>query len=152
MDEERNDNAPRPNLAVVARDVAEGRVFGSWMIREDGMLGSVFMPVMFGDTGTFKGVAHVYEYMDKAEPCSINGYPIFFECHTLLVGEMPLFRKLLDKAILRSRREREFARIDGSGVSWWERLIGKSAWWAGRFVAHVKSAWWAAVQLARLGK
>jgi hypothetical protein len=70
-------------------------VFTSLHVPEhDGrMLGSIFMPLMFG---AFAGVPEaelervnpvLYEYLDKAGPRSVNGYPIFFSMHVIAWDE-----------------------------------------------------------------
>lgn len=66
-------------LKSLAFDITEGRVFGTWNM-SDAQLKNVplvFMPVAFG--GMPPGCAmHIYEYVDKAGPRSINGMPQFF--------------------------------------------------------------------------
>jgi hypothetical protein len=70
-------------------DIAEGKVFGSWQIRNPNTeLQLVFMVLVFckkeqipEDTGA------IYEYMDSAGPTSINGMPTFFSCRFLTQAE-----------------------------------------------------------------
>jgi hypothetical protein len=63
---------------------AQGRIFGSWDLKHDGdaMVGMVFMPITFmkaKDRAALKRrkTVHVYEYVNKAGPRSVNGCPIF---------------------------------------------------------------------------
>lgn len=73
-------------LRMLAVDVVEGKVFGTWMLpdRERDMVPSIFVLLMFAGPGTFaEDTEHVYEYYDRAGPVSINGYPMFFSCHGL---------------------------------------------------------------------
>jgi hypothetical protein len=70
-------------------DIAEGKVFGSWQIRNPNTeLQLVFLVLVFckkeqipEDTGA------IYEYMDSAGPTSINGMPTFFSCRFLTQAE-----------------------------------------------------------------
>ena len=71
-------------MRQLAADIEDGKVFGSWSLREcDGhLVTSIFMPIVFmsseqRDEFKEKDVAHFYEYLDKAGPRSINGYPMF---------------------------------------------------------------------------
>ncbi len=72
-------------LATLAMDVHHGKVFGSWNIHQSDFVGSlsiIFMPIALG-LELPEGTAHVYEYLDKASPRGVNGYPTFFSCRTL---------------------------------------------------------------------
>jgi hypothetical protein len=79
-----------PDLKELALAVLNGNVFGSWMLPEHdvNLLPSIFMVMVFLDDIKRKemkrdGVVHVYEFMDKAGPRSINGYPIFMSARFL---------------------------------------------------------------------
>jgi hypothetical protein len=80
---------PKLNLRSLALDIAEGKVFGSWQIRNPNTeLQLVFLVLVFckkeqipEDTGA------IYEYMDSAGPTSINGMPTFFSCRFLTQAE-----------------------------------------------------------------
>ena len=64
----------------LAIDIHEGRVFGTWSIDPDHaerMIPTIFMPVAMG-APVPEGTAHLYQYMDKANSRSVNGYPTFF--------------------------------------------------------------------------
>jgi hypothetical protein len=74
-------------LKQIAIDILEGRIFTDQMVREldknGPIIGSIFMPLLWGalkDTPEeeLKDIAIIYEYLDKAAPRSVNGYPTFF--------------------------------------------------------------------------
>lgn len=73
--------ADKPNEEIVrlAQDVVDGKVFGTWQLpnNEGDMLPMIFMPIALGCTIP-ENAGHAYEYLDKAGPRSINGYPCFF--------------------------------------------------------------------------
>ena len=72
-------------IETLAWDCVGGRVFGSWACEPD-MLTMCFMILAFMDQENRKQlitnkIAHLYEYMDKASPRSINGYPCFLSAN-----------------------------------------------------------------------
>lgn len=74
----------------LARDIIEGRAFGSWQIPPNAGVGieQLFIPLMLFDlvqTKRFQrdGVTHLYEYTEKALPMRVNGYPMFHSFHCL---------------------------------------------------------------------
>jgi hypothetical protein len=75
-----------------------GQLFGSWNLAGRHMIGMVFMPLLFMRA---KGRAalrrrktvHVYEFIAKAGPRSINGCPIFGTCHHVNAEEFDYMRK-----------------------------------------------------------
>ena len=104
----------KSEIRRLAMDIADGKVFASWMLRDglaDSSFGMVFMPVLLGgppfseealeaDPRFPKGMntpCAFYEYYDKAGPRAINGYPIFFSCSTLLGKDVKRVRKLAYK-------------------------------------------------------
>lgn len=91
----------REELAGIARDVVHGKVFGTWSLpkKDSHLLSSVFMILAFASPTTAKemaddGIVHLFEYIDKAGPRSINGYPMFMSAHMVnkeeseIIGEM----------------------------------------------------------------
>lgn len=81
---------PRPDedLKQIARDMIANRVFTSWQVDLHGPLSMIFMPLVFmqrEDLWVLQQVPIelIYEYMDKAGPRSINGYPQFFSMRWL---------------------------------------------------------------------
>lgn len=79
-------------LNQIARDLAGNRIFTSRHLSEPNLLGSVFLPLGLGalkdaSEDELKNIGMVYEYLDKAGPRSINGYPMFFSCHLLSVAD-----------------------------------------------------------------
>ena len=93
-------------IAKLAMDMAHGRVFGTWDIPAHRLyddVSMVFMPLVFMDEEAHadlqeREVVHLYEYLDKAAPRSVNGYPSFFSMHVLSEGDwqvlLPKVRKI----------------------------------------------------------
>jgi hypothetical protein len=84
-----DDPTPEPELDIgqLAWDIAAGQVLTSWQVPED-LLQMVFLPLAFVDQEGLDrmkaaNVMHLYEYMGKAGPRSINGYPSFMSFKTL---------------------------------------------------------------------
>jgi len=91
---------PQAKLVELARDITEGKVFGSWMMpkSEGPQLGMVFMPLFFMDKEQLPpNTAEVFEYYDKAGPRSVNGMPVFMSMHILTKTEAPILKDLIDK-------------------------------------------------------
>jgi hypothetical protein len=84
-----NPPPPKVNLRALALDIVEGKVFGSWSLRNpDKDLQLVFMVLLFCKKGDIpKDTGAIYEYMDRAGPTSINGMPTFFSCGFLTQAE-----------------------------------------------------------------
>jgi hypothetical protein len=80
---------PKPNLRSLALDIVEGKVFGSWEIRNPNTdLKLVFMVLLFCKNEDIpKDIGAIYEYMDRAGPRAINGMPTFFSCRFLTQAE-----------------------------------------------------------------
>ena len=77
-------------LKKLAVDIVEGKVFGTWNIPsyDQHLVPLIFVPLSFMDAKQLKKlkrrkVVHVYEYLDKAAPKTVNGYPIFFSFRLL---------------------------------------------------------------------
>jgi len=75
---------------LLATDIVEGRVFGTWQMGEadNHLIPSIFMPLGLASKEVLKSmtddkITQVYEYMDKAGPRAINGFPIFFSMHMI---------------------------------------------------------------------
>lgn len=69
-------------LNKIVQGILTNQVFTSNHVQNVDMIPMVFMPIALGgladvDLNTLGGI---YEYMDKASPRSINGYPTFFSC------------------------------------------------------------------------
>lgn len=71
-----------PNLRSLALDIVEGKVFGSWQLRNpEKELSMVFMVLLFAKKEDIPSdIGAVYEYMDCAGTGSINGNPVFYSC------------------------------------------------------------------------
>jgi len=85
-------------LRQLAADAVEGRVFGSWMVGDTASLPLVFMPLALG-AQLPKDTQHVYEYLEKAGPRGINGYPSFFSFHVLVKDEAERLQPLIDELV-----------------------------------------------------
>ena len=77
-------------LKEIARGLHEGKIFCDTQIREgdSNILLSIFMPLVFmSKKDIWLMQKHppglMYEYMDKAGPRSVNGYPCFFSMRIL---------------------------------------------------------------------
>lgn len=92
----------------LALDIVEGRVFGSWSLKlhnDVDMLGVIFLPLSFLDKDEIpEDVVHVYEYLDKAGPISVNGYPTFTSCKMLVKGDAAELEKYI--SALRKQRNK----------------------------------------------
>ena len=71
-------------MKQLAMDIVDGKVFGSWSLDEhsQSLTTCIFMPILFMNEEQTKKmkedeVVHLYEYLDKAGPRCINGYPMF---------------------------------------------------------------------------
>jgi hypothetical protein len=97
-------------IETLAQDVAAGLVFGSWQLQPGDPILSIFMPLAFmdkSDTEKCKeaGFEHCYEYIDKASPRSVNGFPCFFSFNWITRED---FHRMLDavKEIRAIKQER----------------------------------------------
>lgn len=75
-------------IKQLALDVHAGLVFGTWNIKNPSETGMVFMILSLMDSVMIKamqrdGIVHLYEYISKAGPRSVNGMPCFFSAHQL---------------------------------------------------------------------
>lgn len=79
----------------LARDIVMDKVFIDRFISEpdhewNHMLRAIFLPIGLGGMpANVEDIGMVYEYLEKAGPRSINGYPIFFSCQMLHKAQMP---------------------------------------------------------------
>jgi len=78
-------------LVKIAEDIHAGQIFTDRHIapgvRQE-MVPMIFLPIALADAKMAKRIkkdkpALVYEYLDKAGPRGINGYPIFMSCRFL---------------------------------------------------------------------
>ena len=94
----------KQELKQLALDIMENKVFGSWMIHpneSESLIGSIFTPLIFLNQEQLEKLknqkpAHFYEYMDKAGPRTINGYPIFMSFRSLTKEESIKLAKFLE--------------------------------------------------------
>ena len=77
-------------LKQIAVDLYDGKIFSdrhfSGPEETKNLISVVFMPLGMGVFKTKKQVANlgmVYEYLDKAGPRAINGFPMFISCRFL---------------------------------------------------------------------
>lgn len=89
-------------LKQLAIDIVEGKIFGTWNLRNQNEVSMVFMATMFLDSDQSKkliedDVIHLYEYMDKAGPRSINGMPMFFSANYLTGAEFDILLPLIEQ-------------------------------------------------------
>ncbi len=74
------------DLKQIAVDLAEGKIFSNFHLRDQNDLTGTFMVMLFMEPDQLKKLADeeimfIYEYMDKANPLSVNGMPTFFSMH-----------------------------------------------------------------------
>lgn len=82
---------PEDKLREFVLAVADGRVFTSADIpkgQEAHLLQMIFMPIAFGAfadvrRADLKRIGVLWEFIDKAGPRGINGYPMFMSCRVL---------------------------------------------------------------------
>lgn len=80
------------NLKKFVDDLVSGRIFTSAQINDADMIGMVFMPLVLGalrgwsDTG-LANIGVVWEYLDRAGPMSVNGYPAFFSMRLIHIDD-----------------------------------------------------------------
>ena len=77
------DNQELRQLAV---DIADGKIFGTWDVKNEDMIPSVFMIIPFLKKEQLeelqkKEVVQFYEYISKAGPMAVNGMPTFFSAN-----------------------------------------------------------------------
>lgn len=89
---------------TLAVDIVEGRVFGTWSIREDNIniIPLIFMPLALANKDILEGmekdnITQIYEYMDKAGPRGINGFPTFFSMHMINEDDWKEVRAMCEK-------------------------------------------------------
>jgi len=88
-----------PELKQLALDISDGRVFGTWMIREGDLhlLGLIFMLLQFlNEEDRKEKPAAIYEYYTEAGHQGINGYPIFWSCCYLNQEEVDQLQPMLE--------------------------------------------------------
>jgi hypothetical protein len=73
-----------------AKGILDGRLFTSYHISQREMadhrlFGMIFMPVGLGGLRHYnpEKIGAIVEWIDKAGPRSVNGYPIFFSCRVV---------------------------------------------------------------------
>lgn len=89
-------------LKKIAADLYEGKIFTHTQIKNEQDILMVFMPIALG---AFKNwpkenidkIGLIYEYIDKAGPRSINGYPIFFSFSMINKTDAALVEKFYKK-------------------------------------------------------
>ena len=82
-------------LKQIAIDFVAGKVFTNQHV--DGFsVGIVFTPLIFiGEIPENLGL--IFEYIDKAGPRSINGYPMFTSCQFLNQHDLTILIEKIDK-------------------------------------------------------
>jgi hypothetical protein len=76
------------DLKQIAEDLYSGKIFCDWHLRNKEDCRFVFMPIGIGGEGIFQTLIDakaefLFEYLDKAGPRSVNGYPSFFSLQYL---------------------------------------------------------------------
>lgn len=96
----------REELVKIGKDMAQGLIFTSNHIREHDMqdVASIFMPLLFMDEKTAEEFKQtnpfvLFEYLDKAGPRSMNGYPTFFSMGHMNKEEWGVVWEIYEKTI-----------------------------------------------------
>ena len=87
-------------LKKLAMAMVDGKVFGTWNIKNPDLVGSVFMPLMFMNEEQIeehKDTVHYYEYIDKASSIAINGMPIFSSMRKITKEELDIIIPLVEE-------------------------------------------------------
>lgn len=89
------------DLKQLAMDIVEGKVFGTWDMREGDvkLIPNIFMPSLFYEGDMPEDTVHFYEYLNLAGPRSINGYPIFHSMYILNKKELEELQVYVDKYV-----------------------------------------------------
>jgi hypothetical protein len=112
-------------LKQLAIDIMEGRVFGSWNVKDwEHDLGCVFMVIPLMNEPLPEDTAHVYEYYDKAGPVSMNGMPTFFSMKILLKDDA---EKLMPMIETLEKQRKEFLGKESDSEKETAEVAGKKA-------------------------
>lgn len=95
-------------LKQLAIDIVEGKVFGTWNLRNPEDAKMVFFPFGLMDSDlrdklVSENVAHFYEYLSKAGERGVNGMPTFFSMNCITEEEMDILQPLIKQ--LREQKE-----------------------------------------------
>jgi len=96
------------NLKKLAVDIVDGKVFGSWEIKNADLVGAIFIPLMFmkeEQKEEHKDVVHYYEYIDKAGPMAVNGMPMFYSMRGITKEELDIIIPLVEEY---QKKKKEF--------------------------------------------
>jgi len=93
---------PDNQLKELAKDIVAGRVFTDRQVRKSdvSMLSSIFMVLVFmqGNTSlVLSDAGLLYEYLDKAGPRCVNGYPTFMSVRYVHKHDIPRLFETCDK-------------------------------------------------------
>lgn len=111
---------PRSNedIFTLATDVVAGRVFGTWNLPAGERPENIFMPMGLMDMAAIKQleineIQHLYEYVEKAGPLAVNGYPCFMSMKVLSREETVRMKTAID-AIVQGQKDAKSKFIAGS--------------------------------------
>jgi hypothetical protein len=95
-------NRTHEELAQIAKDMRQGKILIDEHVRDAGLLANVFMPLALMGKEKLEELradppGMIYEYMDKAGPLSVNGFPIFYSFQMLSREDAETLHKMLDK-------------------------------------------------------
>jgi len=84
-------------LRLLATDIVEGRVIGSWMIPDE-KIPVVFRPLATGGAEKLPDDAScLYEYINKSSVKSIDGYPMFSSMRFLTQSDRQRLTSLIEQ-------------------------------------------------------
>ena len=101
------EKSTREHLANLAINIVENKVYGTFFFDEHynpDLIFLIFMPLIFVTDEwrtemkrLYPNGFHLYEYIDKAGPRSINGMPTFMSMIILDMNHMPELKRLVKK-------------------------------------------------------
>lgn len=85
------------DLNLLASDIVQGKVYGSWMLTDPSRLGNIFLPLGLGAAEKIKDqdIWAIYEYRHKTTFYTEDGLPIFMSFKTLSSEDCKKLRVLL---------------------------------------------------------
>jgi len=104
--EEPLDYVPKEDsvLKEIALGIVEGKIFCDRQVENKDLLPHVFMILALMDDKTADQLKHqnicmIYEYMDKAGPGAVNGFPCFMSMRTLNKEDTEKVMKYYEEAL-----------------------------------------------------
>jgi len=114
------------DLKAIALDLYKEKILTSQQVPPE-VLQTVFLPLALCDKAALtkmrkRGIVVLYEYLDKAGPLYVNGYPTFASCHgltkkewdTVLAEHEKILRKVEPVRYVEILEKRHLAKLGGA--------------------------------------